>query len=86
MDMIQPLAAVVLVLALLGGALWLLKRRGAASFQLPRMARGPARQMEVVERVALSAQHALHLVKVGERSFLVSTSPGACGLVTEVEE
>ena len=86
MDLLQPLAAVVLVLGLLGGALWLLRRRGMASFALPGIGRGQARQMEVVERVALSAQHALHLVRLGERSFVVSTSPSTCELVVEVDD
>ena len=84
MDFLQPLLAVALVLSLLGGALWLLQRRGGASFHLPRMAK-PGRSIEVVERVSLSAQHALHLVRVGERSLVISTSPSSCSLVTEVE-
>lgn len=83
MDFIQPIAAVALVLALLGGALWALRKRGAGGpFSF---ARGTARRMEVVERVPLSAQHALHLVRVGERSFVISTSPSSCALVTEVQ-
>ena len=105
MDLIQPLAAIVFVAALLGGALFalrdtrktrrvrvpaevgsltrswrwlacfaLLKRRGATS--LPGL-----RQLEVIERVSLDAQHALHLVRAGDRLVLIATAPSSCQLL-----
>ena len=77
MDAIQPVAAVVLVLALLCGALFLLKNRGAARFRLPGISSGP-RRMEVLERVALGPHHALHLVRLAERTMVVATSPSSC--------
>jgi flagellar biogenesis protein FliO len=77
MDAVQPLAAVVLVMALLGGVLVMLKRRGVVSFD----SRAGARRMVVVERVALGPQHALHLVRTGGRLLLVATSPGSCQLL-----
>ncbi|HZL57041.1 MAG TPA: flagellar biosynthetic protein FliO [Bryobacteraceae bacterium] len=85
MDAIQPLAAVVLVLALLGGALFLLKKRGAASFSFARASQAPRKRMEVVERVALSPQHSLHLVRVGGRSVVVATAPGSCQLLCDAD-
>ena len=81
MDMIQPLAAILLVMALLGGALLLLKKRGAASFRLPRMASQSPRRLELIERVSLGPQHALHLVRAGDRVVLVTTAPGSCQVV-----
>ncbi len=73
MDELQPILAVILVLSLLGVALVLLRRRGIASFRaLPAVNQ---RQMKVVERVPLGAQHALHLVRVGDRLILVATAP-----------
>ena len=83
MDALQPIAAICLVLALLGGALFLLKKRGAASFHLPRLASSAPRRMEVLERVTLGPQHALHLVRVGDRSLLIATAPSACQLVCD---
>jgi flagellar biogenesis protein FliO len=84
MDDLQPILAVILVLSLLGGLLFFLRRRGIASFQgfpagagLGRQASN-ARQLKVVERVPLGAQHALHLVRVGDRLMLVATAPGSC--------
>jgi len=77
MDAVQPLAAVVLVMALLGGVLVMLRRRGVVSFD----SRATARRMVVVERVALGPQHALHLVRTSGRLLLVATSPGSCQLL-----
>lgn len=81
MEVVQPLAAIVLVMALLGGVLLILKKRGAVSFRLPGVS-GPApRWLEVVERVSLGPQHALHLVRAGGRVLLVVTGPNSCQLL-----
>ena len=94
MDLLQPLAAIVLVLGLLAAALLLLKKRGAATFQLPgqisgrftgaisgRLSGSGQRKLEVLERVALGPQHSVHLVRVGERQVLIGTSPSSCQLL-----
>jgi flagellar biogenesis protein FliO len=73
MDLLQQLAAVATVLALLGASLWLLQRKRLI---LPR--RSDLKQLEVVERVALSPQHALALVRVNGKMMLVGTGPGVC--------
>ena len=85
MDAIQPIAAVVLVLSLLGGALFFLKKRGAASFHLPGSGsrRAGQRRMEVIERVTLSPQHSLHLVRIGDRTVVVATAPSSCRLLCD---
>ena len=87
MDAIQPIAAVALVLTLLGGALFFLKKRGAASFHLPGSGsrRAGPRRMEVIERVALGPQHALHMVRVGDRTVVVATAPSSCQLLCETD-
>ncbi len=83
-DTLQPLLAAILVLSLLGGLLYFLRRRGMASFNgIPgtgTLGRQSAsdRQLKVMERVPLGPQHALHLVRVGERTILVATAPGSC--------
>lgn len=84
MDVVQPLAAIILVMALLGGALLLLKKRGAASFRLPGISGSAPRRLEVVERVSLGPQHALHLVRAGDRLLLVATAPTSCQLLEHV--
>ena len=81
MEVIQPLAAIVLVMALLGGALLVLKKRGAARFRLPGLSGPAARRLEVMERVSLGPQHALHLVRVDGRTMVVTTAPGGCQIL-----
>jgi flagellar biosynthetic protein FliO len=74
--MLQQLSAIVLVLFLLFAALWLLRRKGIATFSLP-ATRGAnrARRMQVIERVSLTAQHSLHLVSLPDRLIVVGVSP-----------
>jgi flagellar biogenesis protein FliO len=67
MDFLQPLAAIGFVLALLGGVLMVLRKRGAVSFA------GGGRRMKCVERLALGPGCALHLVEVDGRLILVGT-------------
>lgn len=85
-DLVQPLGAVVLVLGLLGAMLYFLRRHGVASFPgvVSFRPQSKERQMKVVERMALGPQHALHLVRVGERTILISTAPGSCQLIDSV--
>jgi len=72
-------AAVALgVLALLGGALFWLRKGGIAAWPTPARA---GRRMQSLERLPLSPQHSLHLVRVGERTLVVATSPGGCTLL-----
>lgn len=72
MDLLQQLAAVAMVLGLLGVTVWLLQRKRLT----PR--RSAARQLEVVDRVSLSPQHSLSLVRVNGVMMLVGTGPGVC--------
>jgi flagellar biogenesis protein FliO len=73
MELVPQFAAVALVLALLGAALWLMQRKR------PILLRGSGpRQLEVVERVSLSPQHSLALVRVNGALVLVGTGPGLC--------
>lgn len=80
MESLEPLAAVLLVLALLGLALFFLKKRGVASFH------SGTRRVEVMERVMLGPSHALHVVRVGERSIVVATSPSSCQVLCDLNQ
>lgn len=65
-------AGFVALLALAAGALWLVARRqGSLSFGHGRP-RGPA---ELIQRLPLTAQHSLHLVRVGGEMLWVVTYP-----------
>jgi flagellar biosynthetic protein FliO len=79
MEVIQQMAAIAVVLLLLGATLWFLRRRGFA-LGVPR--RKPlGRRMECLERLPLGPQHTLHLIRVGESELLLALSPSGCSLV-----
>ena len=82
MDPIQSMLAVLLVLGLLASTLAVLRKRSMLTWRLPGMAATPStRRMELVERIALGPNHALHLVRIDERSVLVATTPGSCQIL-----
>ena len=82
--MLQQIAAVFLVLGLLGGLLWLLRSRGMA---YPRGAarRKSTRHLESIARLPLTPQHSVHLVRVSDHAVLLALSPSGCTLVERVE-
>jgi flagellar biogenesis protein FliO len=78
MQLTEQIGMVLAVFGLLGALLWFLKRRGLASFPLGPRRAGSGRRLEVLERVPLTAQHALHLVRVADRTVLIATAPSSC--------
>jgi flagellar biogenesis protein FliO len=42
---------------------------------------GRIRHLEVIERVSLTAQHSLHLVRVEDKQLVVASGPGGCTLL-----
>ena len=81
MEEIRQALAVVLVMGLLAAATWWLRRKGLARVGPSR----PGRRLEVAERLALGPQHALCLVRAGERGFLVGLSPAGCQVLESGE-
>jgi flagellar biosynthetic protein FliO len=77
MDWFEQTAAVALVLAVLGACLWWLRRRGLAGIALPRS----ARRLESLERLPLGPNQTLHLIRLGDRTLLISASPAGCSLL-----
>lgn len=81
MELLRQLAAIALVFGLLATALWALRRRGV----LPRpgflRARKAPGRLEAMERLALSPQHTLHLVRVADRALLIGAHSGGCTLL-----
>lgn len=86
MDSIQQALSVVAVLALLACTLFWLRTRGMAQFTMRGFRSGANRRMQSIERLALTPQHSLHLVRVGERELLVAVSPGGCSLLQAGDE
>lgn len=83
METARQVSAVMLVFALLGAALWTLRRGGRLGFGGGIRTTGRGRALESIERLALTPQHSLHLVKIGGREVVVATYPQGCSLLTE---
>lgn len=91
MEIARQFLSVLAVFALLGVALWTLRRSGSPSFGLRRLPFGihpPARprSLQSVERLALTPQHSLHLVRIDGRAVVVATHPHGCALLMERPE
>ena len=80
MDFGQQYLAVAATLGVLGGVLWWLRRRGYAVAA----GRRAGRPLQTLDRLALSPQHTLHLVRVGPAVVLLACSPGGCAVVREI--
>ena len=81
MELFEQLSMVVAVLALLAGMLWVLRRKGVAAFRLGGSRNGSNRSLQLVERLALTPNHSLHLVRVADRTLLIGVAPGGCTLL-----
>jgi flagellar biogenesis protein FliO len=81
MEALQQALSVLLVLGLLGGTLFWLRRKGLARFGVRGMGRASDRQMQCLERLPLTPQHSLHLVRVAGKVLLIAVSPGGCSVL-----
>lgn len=70
-DWMRTAGSLLLVLALLGGMLWLLKRLKA----MQEKSSGP-RQMELIETLSVGVRQKIALVRVGTRQIVVGMTPG----------
>lgn len=80
MEALGQVAAVAAVLGLLAGTLGWLRGRGSIAAPLRLRTRG-GRHLQAVERLPLSPQHTLHLIRLAGRALLVSSSPSGCALL-----
>jgi len=77
MDAWRQIAALGIVFGLLGLAVWGLRQRSGTLD--PRT----AKSLTAVERLALTPQHTLHLIRASGRELLVATHPHGCTLLSE---
>jgi flagellar biogenesis protein FliO len=84
---LRQLLSLLLVFALLGGALIAL-RRGSINWKAFRLGSMPPRSKALVsiERIALTPQHSLHLVRIQGREVVVATHPQGCALLSETSQ
>jgi flagellar biogenesis protein FliO len=78
---VEPLAIVLLCAAAAGALLWLRKKgllRFAAGLQRS------DKELRVIDRIVLTPNHSLHIVKVGTKTLLVAASPGNCQVLETI--
>jgi flagellar biosynthetic protein FliO len=81
MEVFQQLVIVLLVLGLLCGSLWALKRKGWARTGLGRKRQDGQPRLEVIDRLPLTQHHSLHLIRMADRTLLIGLSPNGCNLL-----
>ena len=79
--MTQQIVAVLVVMALMIGSLQWLRRRGVAHIRTGLARRKTGRRLELLERLPLTPQHSLHVVRMDGRSLLIGVSPAGCALL-----
>ena len=90
MESVRQFLAIAFVLALLGAARWALRngalRRRAGPREALKIAalRGGLQKEKtfaVLERIALTPQHTLHVIRAGAEEWIVATHPRGCTVV-----
>ena len=80
MELFRQVSSVLAVFGLLGAALWAMRRGGFASLRGLKRA---TKSLESIERLPLTPQHSLHLVKIRGRELVVATHPQGCALLLD---
>ena len=81
MEMVNQILSVLLVLGLLGATLWWLKKKNLVRLGVRGRRKRDGARLEAIERLPLSAQHALHLVRVADRAVLVAVHSAGCTML-----
>jgi flagellar biogenesis protein FliO len=79
--LLQQMLAVLMVMALLAGLLLGMRRRGMARFRISLPGRKTVRRLETLERLPLTPQHSLHVVRMSGRELLIGVSPAGCSVL-----
>jgi flagellar biogenesis protein FliO len=78
---IQQATIAIGVLAALGIALYVLRSKGIVQFKTRGLSDAKTKRLQSIERLPLTAQHSLHLVRVAGRLVLIAVSPGGCSVL-----
>ena len=84
MDLAGQLAAVLIVIALLWLVVWVLRRKGIVAGVS--VGKRGERSLEVIERLPLTAQHSMHLVRSGDRRLLLGAHPSGLTVIWDSHE
>ena len=85
MNWTDQMLAVALVAALLGGTLLWLRRKGFGGTAGKLLGIRRPRRLEMLDRLSLTPQHSLHLVRLGNRTLLLGRSPSGLALLDTAE-
>ena len=82
MEFLNQIAGIVIVFALLGGALWWLGRKKMIVFAaLGRARRGGSTHLQVIERINLTPHHSIHVLRTANRGLVIAVHPTGCTLL-----
>jgi flagellar biogenesis protein FliO len=83
MDVVRQSLAITFVLLLLWAAVWFLRRRqsGGIGFSAGRTKTG---LLEPRAKLALTAQHSVHLVRIGDRDLALAVHPSGVTLLCDL--
>jgi flagellar biogenesis protein FliO len=82
MDVVRQTFAITSVFALLAVSLWLVKRRGALRIH-GKTSNRPA--LESQGKLSLTAQHSIHLIRIGDCDMAIAVHPTGIILLTQLE-
>jgi flagellar biosynthetic protein FliO len=78
MDLVRQSLAITFVFVLLCAALWLLRRKGLVRNHGNKTNRG---LLESCGKLSLTAQHSVHLVRIGDRKLALAVHPAGITLL-----
>ena len=82
MDVARQLVSVLVVLALVVGFAWFMRRQ--AGFVRPRLFGSRQSAIRVLHRVALTPQHSLHIVVLGDSTVILGAGPNGITILREL--
>ncbi len=83
MEVLQQFLVVIAVLAGLVGTLWTLQKRGFIRLAHAGLKTRGERKLQIVERLQLTPQHTLCLVRLDGKTLLIGTAPASCTVLNE---
>jgi len=84
LELLEQILIVSAVLAVFGGGLWLLRKRGLVRLNIV-SGSSKRRNIEVLDRLPLTANHSIHVVRLADRVLVVAVSPAGCNLLDQTD-
>ncbi len=81
MELTQQIASIAVVFALLIASLALVRGKGLLRSRLPNWRASGQRPIELIDRLALTPQHGLYVVRSGGQILLFATHPQGVDLI-----